>query len=55
MHDMLERLLELKGFCDDMSATIPELHMTLHNWTQIEMIASALKLAKIATKLFQCD
>lgn len=55
MHDMLERLLELRSFCDDMSTTIPELHMSSNDWIQSKLIVSALKPAKISTKLFQSE
>jgi len=54
-HDMLERLLELKPFCVDMSSSIPELQMSSDYWLKIEMIVSVLKPAKITTKLFQSE
>ena len=55
MHDMLERLLELRSFCDDMSTTIPELHLSSNDWNLSKLIVSALKPAKIGTKLFQAE
>ncbi|GLV37478.1 hypothetical protein CBL_10556 [Carabus blaptoides fortunei] len=55
MHDMLQRLLELKGFCDDMSTSIPELHISSNEWVHVDLIVSALEPAKIASKAMQSE
>lgn len=54
-HDMLERLLELHHFCEDMSPNIKELHLGESEWETISNLVSALKPAKIATKSLQSD
>ncbi|KAF2905138.1 hypothetical protein ILUMI_01046 [Ignelater luminosus] len=52
-HDMLQRRLLLKQFCEDMSPTIKELHISTADWAEIENVVSAVKPAKIATKALQ--
>lgn len=54
-HDMLQRLLELKSFCEDMAPTIPELHLSESEWECVSNTVDALKPAKIATKCLQSD
>lgn len=54
-HDMLERLCELPSFCDDMSATINELHLIESEWRDISSLVCVLKPAKLATKCIQSD
>ena len=54
-HNMLERLFELRSFCEDMSPTIKELHLTESEWEDLSNLVCALKPAKIATKCLQSD
>lgn len=54
-HDMLERLCELPTFCDYMSATINELHLSESEWRDISSLVCVLKPAKLATKCIQSD
>ncbi|KAK5866652.1 hypothetical protein PBY51_020825 [Eleginops maclovinus] len=54
-HDMLQRLLELKTFCEDMAPTIPDLHLSESEWEYVSNTVDALKPAKIATKCLQSD
>ncbi|CAL8358594.1 unnamed protein product [Merluccius merluccius] len=54
-HDMLERLLELKTFCEDMAPTIPVLHLSDSEWEYVSNTVNALKPAKITTKCLQSD
>ncbi|KAL0189695.1 hypothetical protein M9458_016794, partial [Cirrhinus mrigala] len=54
-HDMLERLLELKNFCQDMSPNIKEVNLSGNEWEAIANLVSALKPAKVATKSLQSE
>lgn len=54
-HDMLERLSELRSFCDDMSPTVNELHLSEHEWQAISNVVNVLKPAKITTKCIQSE
>ncbi|XP_051977288.1 uncharacterized protein LOC127639367 [Xyrauchen texanus] len=54
-HDMLEWLLELRSFCEDMSSAIKALHLIENEWQDIANLVCALKPAKIAAKSLQSD
>lgn len=54
-HDMLERLCELRSFCDDMSPTVNELHLSEPEWQAISNVFNVLKPAKITTKCIQSE
>ncbi|KAL2102072.1 hypothetical protein ACEWY4_003833 [Coilia grayii] len=54
-HDMLDRLCELRSFCDDMSPTVTELHLCKTEWQAISKVVCALKPAKITTKCIQSE
>lgn len=52
-HDMLERLLELQGFCVEVSATNRDLFLAGDEWSRIEDIVRALHPAKKTTLTLQ--
>lgn len=54
-HNMLEWLLELKSFCEDMSPTIDEVNLSENEWEAISNLVSGLNPAKIVTKSLQSD
>lgn len=54
-HYMLERLCELRSFCDDMSPTVNELHLSEPEWQTISNVVNVLKPAKITTKCIQSE
>ncbi|KAG5853100.1 hypothetical protein ANANG_G00069520 [Anguilla anguilla] len=54
-HDMLERLCELKTFCQDMAPSIEELHLEGSEWEEMVLLVYALKPAKVTARLFQCE
>lgn len=54
-HDMLDRLCELRSFCDDMSPTVNELHLSESEWQAISNVVNVLKPAKITTKCIQSE
>lgn len=54
-HDMLERFLELRNFCEDMSPNIKELHLGENAWEAISSLVRALQSVKISTKSLQSD
>ncbi|XP_068172121.1 zinc finger BED domain-containing protein 4-like [Antennarius striatus] len=54
-YDMLDRLCELKTFCDYMSPTINELHLNESEWLAISDIVNVLKPAKITTQCIQSE
>ncbi len=49
--DMIGRLLELRNFCDGISAGNPDVKLTVDQWNRLTMIFEALQPAKIATKV----
>ena len=48
--DMIGRLLELRNFCDGISAGNPDVKLTEDQWNRLAMLFEALQPAKIATK-----
>ncbi|KAJ8282824.1 hypothetical protein COCON_G00053430 [Conger conger] len=54
-HDMLERLWELKTFCQDMAPSIEELHLEESEWEETLLLVYALKPAKATARLFQSE
>ncbi|KAJ8246955.1 hypothetical protein GJAV_G00257150 [Gymnothorax javanicus] len=54
-HDMLERLWELKTFCQDVAPSIEELHLEESEWEEIVLLVYALKPAKVTARLFLCE
>ena len=49
---MIGRLLELRNFCDGISAGNPDVKLTADQWNRLAMLFDALQPAKIATKVW---
>ena len=54
-HDMLERLLMLQSFCQEIDSTDPHVHLSEKDWEAIQFIVQALEPAKEATKKLQSE
>jgi hypothetical protein len=48
---MIGRLLELRNFCDGISAGNSDVNLTVDQWNRLKTIFEALQPAKIATKV----
>ena len=55
LFDMLERLLKLEDFCERRKEIFPELGLTEEEWLEIKDLAEAMTLAKMTTKILQCE
>ena len=55
MCDMLERVIELKQFCEDTKSTVPELNLSNREWETMENVTRALQPAKYANKDLQLE
>jgi hypothetical protein len=55
MHDMIERLLDLKDFCQKYESTDYKVHLSEEDWELLETIKEVLLPAKIATKRLQLE
>jgi hypothetical protein len=53
--DMLERLLELRNFCESMQSNDAKLHLSDPEWLSIDSLVEILRPAKICTVSLQAQ